>query len=33
MSAHVLMNLFSEFWKSDKTQGKEFNKFNNTGGA
>ena len=40
MSAHVLLNLLNELWKSDKMRGlssilllfrKEFNKFNNTG--
>ena len=40
MSAHVLLNLLNELWKSDKMRclssilllfRKEFNKFNNTG--
>ena len=31
MSAHVLLNLLNESGKSDKMQGNEFNKFNNTG--
>ena len=40
MSAYVLLNLFYEFWKSDKMRGlpsilslfrNEFNKFNKTG--
>ena len=40
MSAHVLLNLFNELWKSDKMRGlpsvlslfrNEFNKFNYTG--
>ena len=40
MSAHVLLNLLNELWKSDKIQGlpsilllfrKDFNKCNNTG--
>ena len=40
MSAHVLLNLFNEFWKRDKMQGlqsslslfrNELDKFNNTG--
>ena len=39
MSAHVLLNLLNDFWKSDKMRGlpsilplfhNEFNKFNNT---
>ena len=39
MSAHVLLNLLNEMWKSDKMRGlpsilslfrNEFNKFNNT---
>ena len=39
MSAHVLLNLFNEQWKSDEIRGlssilsffpNEFNKFNNT---
>ena len=31
MSADVLLNLLSQFWKSDKMRGNKFNKFNNTG--
>ena len=40
MSAHVLLNLLNELWKSDQMQGlpsilllfrKDFNKCNNTG--
>ena len=40
MSAHVILNLFNEFGKSDQMRGlpsilslfrNEFNKFNNTG--